>query len=74
MTVREVVAVIVVERDQHGHYYASTSHQGASLQCDDGGWYTLLGCLNNIGQMLLEAQALVFPRARLFNSKPDSRT
>lgn len=71
MTVREVVAVIVVERDERGHYYASTTHEGAPLKDDSvGGWYTLLGALDSLGQTILEAQKLVFPRARFPSFKP----
>ena len=72
MTVREVVAVIVIERDERGHYFASTTHEGVPLKDDCGGWYTLLGSLDNIGQMILEAQKLIFPRARFPSFKPDS--
>jgi hypothetical protein len=63
----EVIAIIVVERDERGNYFATTTSQGAPVEIG-GGWYTLLACLDAVGRALLDL--LSFPRARATTGEP----
>lgn len=69
MSARRVVAVITVECDDLGDYYAHAACSGHPAPIAIGPTHTIGVCLEKVWRALLDVYA--FPRVRHFNPKVD---